>query len=98
MADVDKLEKLKLILDAYGIGVRAGAITPCLQDENDFRELLGLQTAPEVVVSDWNASGGVRRPITLQRPSMAEELPQGAVDENGNLITEDIAKEQANEL
>lgn len=77
---------LRAVLEAYGIGVRAGAITPCLQDENDFRKLMGLQPAPQEVVKDWGDSHGVRRPITLQRPSGSEELPDGAKDELGNIL------------
>jgi hypothetical protein len=82
MADIKKLRDL---LEAYGSGVRAGVITPCLQDENAFREMLGLQSAPQDVVSAWAAQGGIRAPITLQRPNMITDVP---VDENGNTIDE----------
>ena len=64
MADVTKLREL---LDAYGIAVRAGVITPCLEDENAFRLRLGLDPASESVVADWKKSKGVRAPITLAR-------------------------------
>ena len=79
---------LKTVLEVYGIGVRAGVITPCLEDENEFRKLMGLKPAPPAVVAGWKDSDGVRRPITLQRPSPAEELPEGAQDELGNVIEE----------
>jgi hypothetical protein len=65
MADITKLKEL---MDAYGIGVRAGLITPCLQDENEFRKRLGLNPAPSVVEQDWEGTQGVRKPVTLQRP------------------------------
>lgn len=80
MADIKKLRDL---LETYGAGVRAGVITPCLQDENAFREMLGLQQAPSDVVTAWNAQGGIRTPVTLQRPNMIEDTP---VDESGNPI------------
>lgn len=59
-------EKLIDLLEAYGIAVRAGAITPCLQDENQFRKLMGLEPAPAEVVADWSETKGVRKPVTLQ--------------------------------
>lgn len=86
MADIAKLRE---IAEVYGVAVRAGLITPCLNDENEFRALLGFGAAPDVVIKDWSDSDGVRRPITLQRPSAAEELPEGAKDENGSIIGED---------
>jgi hypothetical protein len=85
---VADINKLKGLFEVYGIGVRAGAITPCLEDEKYFRQQLGIPAAPEAVVADWNDSDGVRRPITLQRPGATEELPEGAKDELGNVIGE----------
>jgi hypothetical protein len=70
MADVTNL---KNVIDAYGIGVRAGVLTPCLQDENAFRKMLGLADAPKEVVDSWSAQGGTRAPITLQRVKDIEE-------------------------
>jgi hypothetical protein len=70
MADI---EKLKGLLDAYGVGVRAGVLTPCLDDENAFRAMLGLDAAPSVVVEAWDEQGGIRIPVTLQKPGMIEE-------------------------
>lgn len=54
------------VAEAYGIAVRAGLITPCLQDENEFRKMLGLSEAPETVIAHWRKIGGVKQPITLQ--------------------------------
>lgn len=70
MADI---EKLKGLLDAYGVGVRAGVITPCLDDENAFRKMLGLDPAPDAVVQAWEDQGGVRAPVTLQQPGMIDD-------------------------
>ena len=52
-------------MDAYGVGVRAGAITPNDEDEAAFRESLGLPAMNTNVNKAWSEDGGVRRPITL---------------------------------
>ena len=70
MADI---EKLKDLLEAYGVGVRAGVLTPCIDDENAFREMLGLDPAPAAVSKAWEDQGGIRIPVTLQKPGMIEE-------------------------
>ena len=89
----DNLDKMRALAETYGACVRAGLITPCLQDENEFREMLGLKPAPAEVVADWLASDGVRRPITLARPqdtteegqAIPEQQPdQEATDANPN--------------
>lgn len=72
MADLDDIEKVRAVIDAYGVGVRAGVITPCAEDEAAFRELLGLPAMPQSVKADWEDSDGIRRPITLQRPEATE--------------------------
>ena len=66
---------LKAILDAYGVGVRAGAITPQTADEDEMRKLIGLPVMSDAVRADWAASGGIRRPVTLledDEPTPAE--------------------------
>lgn len=59
-------ETLKAKFDSYGVGVRAGAITPQTVDEDSFRSEAGLPTMGTDVKSAWEDDGGVRRPITLQ--------------------------------
>lgn len=63
----DKLnpEDLKRVLDAYGVGVRAGTITPTDQDETYFRGLAAFPEMSEAVIAAWKEDGGFRRPITL---------------------------------
>ena len=58
--------------DAYGVGVRAGALTPQTEDERHFREAAGLPAPGSAVGSLWNDQGGIRQPITLA-PSLPEE-------------------------
>lgn len=69
------VERLKSILDAYGVGVRAGAITPIDVDEEYFRSQAGLPAKTAAVVTAWTEDGGIRRPITLQ-PKAGEQPPQ----------------------
>ena len=60
-SDVD-IEKT---FNAYGVGVRAGAITAQISDEAFFRTLAGLPEMSQEVVNTWTEEG-VRRPITLK--------------------------------
>jgi len=69
MADVTKLKEL---LEAYATAMRAGVITPCLEDENEFRKRMGLLATPQVVIDAWTSQGGTRAPVTLQRPKDIE--------------------------
>lgn len=63
----EKANRIRTLVDAYGVGVRGGVLTPCLADENWFRALLGLSDAPPEVVAEWERTNGVRMPITLQK-------------------------------
>ena len=72
MDKLSKLDAVSKVIEAYGVGVRAGILTPCLEDENAFRKMLGLNPAPNTVVDAWAAQGGTRAPITLQQPKAIE--------------------------
>jgi HK97 family phage portal protein len=61
-----KFDNLKSKFDAYGVAVRAGALTPQTADEQSFRVEAGLPTMSQAVNEAWTDDGGVRRPITLQ--------------------------------
>jgi hypothetical protein len=52
-------------MNAYGIGVRAGAITPQIMDEESFRNDLSLPAMGPDAKEAWVDDDGVRRPITL---------------------------------
>jgi hypothetical protein len=65
-------ETLKAKFDSYGVGVRAGSITPQFQDEEAFRVEAGLPAISQPVQEAWNEDGGYRRPITLQSGKQAE--------------------------
>jgi len=59
-------ETLKAKFDSYGVGVRAGSITPQPDDETAFRTEAGLPSVSPAVTAAWEKDGGYRRPITLQ--------------------------------
>jgi lambda family portal protein len=62
---VDANADFKTRVDAYGVAVRAGAITPSQTDEETFRSEAGLPPMSKEVKAAWSEDGGVRRPITL---------------------------------
>lgn len=62
MADIIKL---KALLDTYGVGVRAGVITPQTADETYFRKIMDLPEMSPEVAAQWQSEGGIRKPITL---------------------------------
>lgn len=65
-AEDQRLQTLKTQADAYGIAVRAGVITPNVDDEKFFRTQLGLPSVNKAVKQSWKKTDGVRQPITLQ--------------------------------
>lgn len=74
-------EATKQIFDAYGVGVRAGAITPQKSDESQFRNILRLPEISTEVEGAWTEDGGYRRPITLQSGKEAEAEARKASEE-----------------
>jgi hypothetical protein len=60
-----KFDNLKAKFDAYGVAVRAGAITPSDSDEETFRAEAGLPPMTPAVRGAWKEDKGYRRPITL---------------------------------
>jgi hypothetical protein len=77
MADITKLRSL---VETYGIAVRAGAVTPCLEDEKYFREMMDLPEISSGIISDWEKTQNIRRPITLAK----DEEPKPQVEELEN--------------
>ena len=63
MADVTQL---KLLVDSYGVAVRAGVMTPCTEDEMYIRSIMGFPEMPDSVKKDWAKSDGIRHPITTR--------------------------------
>jgi capsid protein len=58
-------------VDAYGVAVRAGAITPQMEDEEKLREVLKLVGMSAAVKAAWKKDG-IRRPITINDPEDAK--------------------------
>lgn len=81
-------ETLKAKLDAYGIGVRAGAFTPQQADEAALRAEAGLPNAGDAVNNAWEEDEGYRRPITLKLKQEVEKIEEQLDDpepgENSN--------------
>jgi lambda family phage portal protein len=59
------MEQVKAEMDTYGVGVRAGAITPSQPDEDHFRAKLGLPPTSQDANTMWKDEDNVRRPVTL---------------------------------
>jgi lambda family phage portal protein len=81
-----ELERLKGEADAYGVGVRAGVITPQTDDEDAFRKKMKLPAMSEDAKAAWEEDEGVRRPITLTQPGGASPMagPQGPGEEQSS--------------
>jgi hypothetical protein len=56
---------MSIIFNAYGIAVRSGSVTPQIQDEEHFRNLMGWPEISPEAMEAWADDEGVRRPITL---------------------------------
>jgi hypothetical protein len=56
---------IKEKLEAFGVGVRAGGITPHQEDEKTFRKIMNLPEMSQYVQKAWDEDEGFRRPITL---------------------------------
>ncbi|TBY57988.1 hypothetical protein E0H39_29675 [Rhizobium leguminosarum bv. viciae] len=52
-------------MNSYGIAVRAGAVTPQVDDEDSFRHALGLPGMSTSVRGLWEQQSGYRLPVTL---------------------------------
>ena len=75
-----EIVKLKSLIDAYGVAVRAGLITPQVNDEAYFRNIIGLPDMSADVFEDWAKTDNIRKPITLAGSEETVEIAGG--DEN----------------
>ncbi|MBP5586518.1 MAG: DUF935 family protein [Lentisphaeria bacterium] len=64
-ADIDTLN-LKQKYDAMGVAIRAGLLTATPEIEEQTRAELGLPEMTPEVRKAWEATGGIRQPITLK--------------------------------
>jgi lambda family phage portal protein len=70
------LEDLSSEMTAYGVAVRAGTITPTVQDEEYFRAKAGFPPLSSEARTAWGKEKNVRRPITIQ-PIEGPKAPGG---------------------
>lgn len=68
-----QITDLKILLDLYGVGVRAGVITPQAQDEEYFRTIIDLPEMSDEVKADWADTNNVRKPLTLKQAEAVDE-------------------------
>ena len=84
-ADGTTSEEVSAKMDAYGVGVRAGVITPQLTDEQHFRKQLQMPDMTPEAKAAWKKDAGVRRPITITPPAGASwgtPVPDNSGDGN----------------
>ena len=75
-----EVTQLKVLVDAYGVGVRAGVITPQPEDEAYFRELMDLPGMNSAVQTNWKEGGNVRKPITIKSDEHIQEEHESKID------------------
>jgi len=86
-----QLDDVKKLMDAYGVGVRAGAITPQEDDENYFRALARIPGTSKPVDDAWESDGGTRRPITLKSGEAFEDEQRDIADDDQDETENDEA-------
>jgi hypothetical protein len=87
-------EAVKQEMDAYGVGVRAGTITPQTEDENFYRKKLGLPAMSTGAKAAWKEDEGYRRPITLVQEGTAAFGQPAAPPDGKEKPTEDDDAEE----
>lgn len=60
-----ELDTINTEMNAYGVAVRAGVVTPQEEDESYFRSRLKLPAVSGSVKAAWQKDEGSRRPITI---------------------------------
>lgn len=70
--EASRFQSLRSKFDAFGVGVRAGALTPSIFDEEQFRKEGNMPAMSPAVVGAWEQDKGYRRPITLLNEGATE--------------------------
>lgn len=78
--DGERFDNLKAKIDAYGVAVRAGVITPTEDDEDYFRAEADLPAMSQAAKESWRKDQGTRRPITLVNAQAHEQPVTGTSD------------------
>lgn len=71
-------------IDSYGIAVRAGVITPQVEDEEALRTSLSLPPLSDAATALWRVQGNVRQPVTLKSGAEGKNEAETAEEENTN--------------
>ncbi|MGC4033682.1 MAG: phage portal protein [Tepidisphaeraceae bacterium] len=79
---VSPIDQVRATVDAFGVGVRAGGLTPQVQDEEKLRSALSLPPMSAAAREAWASEGGVRKPITLAKPEDASASTTPATEPN----------------
>ncbi len=72
---------LKQKYDAMGVAIRAGLLTATPEIEEQTRRELGLPPISDAVRKSWEATGGIRQPITLKTNESAAVETELDVDD-----------------
>jgi len=75
-------------IEATGVAIRAGVITPSEADEIHMRDRLSLPPMSKDVIREWKKQGGARLPITLQAegaPAAPNNFNRPALANSANL-------------
>jgi hypothetical protein len=76
MDGMSNSEKMRVFAEAYGVMVRAGVMTPNIDDEIAIREIFGLPPVNDAVKADWKRTKGTRQPITIAAEDAAAKQKQ----------------------
>ena len=92
-SDLSDTLNLKQKYDAMGVAIRAGLLTATPEIEAQTRAELGLPAMSPEVRKAWEATGGIRQPITLK--SAESEAVSDALDVDENAMTAEKKPEGA---
>ena len=82
-------------MNAYGIGVRAGAFTPTPDDEDYFRDRANLPKLSAEARDSWSQENNVRRPITLVKPGDPQKDAEAAALAQAGALENSLEKLKA---
>jgi hypothetical protein len=66
---------IKVLVDSFGVAVRAGMLTPTIEDEKYLRTILDLPEMTAEARAAWAETNNVRKPVTLKDEPSDEAAP-----------------------
>ena len=85
---------LKQKYDAMGVAIRAGLLTATPEIEEQTRTELGLPAMSPEVKKAWEATGGIRQPITLKSAESEAVADALDVDDKGKMAMGDAVTDR----